>query len=80
MTSTDIPRESANPISFFIIIHKIVVITDITITTGTKMPDTLSAILDMGALVADVSLTIFIICEITVSSPTFVALQRRNPD
>ena len=50
------------------------------ITTGTKMPETLSAILAIGALVAAASLTMRIICARVVSSPTLVALQRMNPD
>ena len=42
-------------------------------TTGTNTPDTLSAILAIGALVAAASLTIFMICDSVVSSPTRVA-------
>ena len=49
-------------------------------TVGTKMPETLSAILAMGALVAAASLTIWMIWERVVSSPTRVARQRRKPD
>ena len=40
------------------------------ITTGTNTPDTLSAIFAIGAFVAAASLTIFIICDNVVSSPT----------
>ena len=43
------------------------------ITAGTKTPDTLSAILAMGALVAAASLTIRMIWDRVVSSPTRVA-------
>ena len=39
------------------------------------MPDTLSAIFAIGALVAAASLTIRIISESVVSSPTLVARQ-----
>ena len=42
-------------------------------TAGTNTPDTLSAIFAMGALVAAASLTIWMICESVVSSPTRVA-------
>ena len=49
------------------------VMTAIVITAGTKMPDTLSAILAIGALVAAASLTIWIIWESVVSCPTRVA-------
>ena len=50
------------------------------ITTGTKTPDTLSAIFAIGALVAAASLTILMICESVVSSPMRVALHFKNPD
>ena len=49
-------------------------------TTGTKTPDTLSAIFAMGAFVAAASDTILMIWESVVSSPTRVARHRRNPD
>ena len=49
-------------------------------TTGTNTDETLSAILAMGALVAEASLTSLIIFEKVVSSPTLEALQRRKPD
>ena len=48
-------------------------------TIGTNIPDTLSAILAIGALVAAASLTILIICDRVVSSPTRVALALINP-
>ena len=47
-------------------------------TAGTKTPDTLSAILAMGALVAAASLTIWMIWDRVVSSPTRVASQFRE--
>ena len=50
------------------------------ITVGTKTPATLSAVLAMGAFVAAASLTMRMICESAVSSPTPVARQRRKPD
>ena len=50
------------------------------ITTGTNTAETLSAILAMGALVADASLTIFIMPESAVSSATEVARQFTYPD
>ena len=49
-------------------------------TTGTNTPDTRSAILAMGALVAAASPTMRMICESVVSCPTRVARQVRNPD
>ena len=49
-------------------------------TTGTNISDTLSATLAIGAFVADASLTICIICERVVSSPTLVASHLRNPE
>ena len=57
-----------------------VVITAMEITAGTKKPDTVSAIFAMGALVAAASLTILMIWDRVVSSPTRVASQRRKPD
>ena len=50
------------------------------ITTGTNTPLTRSATLAMGALVAAASLTMRMIWESVVSSPTRVAWQRKNPD
>ena len=47
------------------------------ITAGTNTPDTLSAILAMGALVAAASLTMRMIWDRVVSWPTRVARQRR---
>ena len=49
-------------------------------TAGTNTPETLSAILAIGALVAAASETILTIWESVVSSPTRVASQRRKPD
>ncbi len=51
----------------------------IVITDGTKIPDTLSAILAIGALLDEASSTSFIICDSVVSSPTFTALTLRSP-
>ena len=61
-------------------IHTIKVIRAIPITAGTNIPETLSAIFAIGALVAAASLTICMIIESVVSSPTLVALHLRNPD
>ena len=49
-------------------------------TAGTKIPDTLSAIFAIGALVAAASLTILIIFERLVSSPIRVASQQIKPE
>ena len=57
-----------------------VVTTAMEITAGTKIPETRSATFAMGALVAAASLTIWMIWERVVSSPTRVARQVRNPD
>ena len=80
ITSTQIPRESAKPMSFPRRSQTAHVTAAIAITAGTKIPLTLSAIRAMGAFVADVSLTIWMIFESVVSSPTLRALHRRNPD
>ena len=80
ITSTEIPLASANPTVCPAKSHTIIVITAIVITAGTKMPETLSAIFAIGALVAAASETIWIIWESVVSSPTRVARQRKKPD
>ena len=56
------------------------VMTAIVMTTGTNTPETLSAIFAMGAFVAAASLTMRMICERVVSSPTRVARHLRKPD
>ena len=48
-------------------------------TEGTNIPETLSAIFAMGAFVEEASLTIPIICDKVVSSPTRSALHFKNP-
>ena len=80
ITSTDIARASANPTPRPMSSHTTSVTRDIAITAGTKMPETLSATLAMGAFVADAPSTIFIICDKVVSSPTRSARQRKKPD
>ena len=49
-------------------------------TAGTNTPDTLSAILAIGAFVAAASRTMRMICARVVSSPTRVARHLRKPD
>src|SRR5699024_1545580 len=49
------------------------------ITMGTKIPDTLSANLAIGALDPCASSTSWIICARVVSLPTFVALNWNDP-
>ena len=73
ITSTDIPLASANPALCPANSHTIIVTAAIPITTGTNTPDTLSAIFAIGAFVAAASLTICIIFDKVVSSPTLVA-------
>ena len=80
MTRTEIPLASAYPNSFPVSSQTMVVTTAILITVGTKTPETLSAILAIGAFVAAASLTILIIWERVVSSPTRVASHLINPD
>ena len=77
ITNTEIPRASANPTPFPRSNHIIVVTAAIAITMGTNTPETLSATLAIGAFVAAASLTILMICDNVVSSPTLVALQQR---
>ena len=79
MTSTEMPRARAKPISFPRSSQTAVVTSAIVITTGTNTPETLSAILAMGALVAAASETIRMIWLKVVSSPTRVASQRIKP-
>ena len=52
----------------------------IPITTGTKIPATLSASFDIGAFEAEASSTSLIICASAVSSPTFSTLNVKYPD
>ena len=80
MTRTEMPRARANPTSRPRRSQTTVVTAAIAMTVGTKMPETLSAIFAIGALVAAASETMRMICESVVSSPTRVASQRRNPD
>ena len=80
ITSTAIPLDNAKPILCPAISHTIIVITAIVITVGTNTPDTRSAIFAIGAFVAAASLTIWMICESVVSSPTLVARHFRYPD
>ena len=79
MTRTDIPRARAYPNPASSRSQTIVVMTAIAITAGTKTPETLSAVFAIGAFVAAASLTIRMIFESVVSSPTRVASQRRKP-
>ena len=58
ITRTDIPLAKAKPISCPANSQIIVVTIAMLITVGTKIPDTLSAILAIGAFVAAASLTI----------------------
>ena len=60
--------------------HTIKVTNAMPITTGTNTPETLSAILAIGALVAAASLTIRMIPARVVSSPTLTASQTIYPD
>ena len=80
MTSTEIPLASAKPAVWPAISHTAMVTSAMAITAGTNTPETRSATFAMGAFVAAASLTIWMIWESVVSSPTRVASQRRKPD
>ena len=80
ITRTEMPLARAKPNGLPTSSQIIVVIMAILITAGTKTPETRSAIFAIGALVAAASLTILIICESVVSSPTRVASHLINPD
>ena len=76
-TKTAIPRETAVPTSAPTASHTPTVMSAITMTAGTKKPDTRSAILAIGALPDEASLTMRMICDSVVSRPTRSARQRR---
>ena len=80
MTSTEIPLARANPIVWPAKSQIRMVITAMVITLGTNTPETRSATFAMGAFVATASLTIWIIWDKVVSSPTLVAWHFKNPD
>ena len=80
ITRTETARAIAYPTVCPAMSQTTKVMTAIAITTGTKMPETLSAIFAIGALVAAASLTIRMICESVVSSPTLAARQTIKPD
>ena len=80
MTSTEMPLANAKDSSLPAISQPVAVIHAIAMTAGTNTPDTLSAILAMGALVAAASETIWMIWARVVSSPTLVAMHFRKPD
>ena len=80
ITRTDMPLANAKPMPSPASSHTRIVITAMVITTGTNTPETLSATLAMGALVAAASLTIRMIWDSVVSSPTRVARHFKKPD
>ena len=80
ITSTEMARARAKPMVSPTSSHTIRVTMAMPMTAGTNTPDTRSAIFAMGALVAAASLTIWIIWERVVSSPTLVASQRIKPE
>ena len=79
ITKTAIPIVKANSKLCPTKIHIITVSIAMTITAGTNIPLTLSAIFDIGAFELLASSTNFIICESVVLSPTFVAFIFRYP-
>ena len=80
ITRTEIPLARAKPKLSPTSIQMRIVAAAIINTAGTKMPETLSATLAMGALEAAASVTMRMIWESVVSSPTRVASQVRNPE
>ena len=80
MTSTDIPRARAKLALCPAMSHPAMTTSAIPITAGTNTPDTLSAILAIGAFVAAAPSTIFIILLSAVSSPTLSARHLRYPE
>ena len=79
ITNTEMAQDKANSNSAPAMTHAIPVIRAMAITTGTKTPAILSAILAIGALLALASSTKRIIWAKVVSFPTFVAFMRKNP-
>ena len=79
-TSTQIPLASANPTVWPTASHISVVTIAIAMTTGTNIPEIVSASFATGAFVAAASLTIEMIWASEVSSPTRVASHLMNPD
>ena len=77
ITNTEMPLASAYAKSFPRNSQTRRVTSEMLITTGTNTPETLSATFAIGAFVAAASLTILIIWESVVSSPTRDASQRR---
>ena len=73
ITKTEIPIDKANSKLCPAISHTTTANNAIVITTGTKIPLTLSAIFAIGALELVASSTSFTICAKVVSSPTLVA-------
>ncbi len=80
ITSTDMPRASAKPTPRPRMSQTTVVTAAMAMTVGTNTLETLSAIFAIGAFVAAASLTIRIICESVVSSPTRDARHFKKPD
>ena len=76
ITSTEMPRARAKPKFFPSSSQMTAVESAMPMTVGTNTPETLSAILAMGALVAAASETMRMIWLSVVSSPTRVASQR----
>ena len=79
ITRTEIPLSRAYPSSAPASIHTTKVIAAIAMMPGTNTADTLSATFAIGALDAEASLTICMILERRVSSPTLAASHLRAP-
>ncbi len=79
MTRTLMARASAKPKPSPARSQPQQVMSAMSMTAGTKMAETRSAILAMGALVAEASSTMWMIWLSVVSSPTRVARQMRKP-
>ena len=79
ITSTAIADDRANSTVAPAKSHTIAVNTDMPITIGTNIPETLSASLAIGARELPASCTSLIISANIVSSPTLVARRRMKP-
>ena len=79
-TSTDIALVREYPVPEPVNIQTANTTAEIIRTAGTNTPETLSAILAIGALEAALSLTILMICARDVSSPTLTARHLINPE
>ena len=79
ITSTDVHTRKIKDASAPAIAHSMPAASAIPITVGTKMPATLSAVLEMGAFLPCASSTNLMIFAKTVSPPVFVTCMYKTP-